>query len=356
VAQQQRTIRYVIGCGLLAIPALAMTQGVTPPLPPRPLPEIRITAVPSGRHPRRLADIKMMVPADNPITDAKTALGRRLFFDPQLSQNGSVSCATCHDPERAFADSRALAVGIFDRVGKRHSPAIVNRGFGRIHFWDGRAATLEDQVLQPIEDPNEMAATVDDVVARLSADKTYPAAFLAAFERPINRHDLARALATYLRSVRSSDAPYDRFIDDQPTALSTQAQTGLRIFRTKGRCMFCHQEPTFTDEQFHNTGISWRPDGKSGGTFMDDGRFAVSRAARDRGAFKTPTLREVARTAPYMHDGSLATLMDVVDFYDKGGRANPTLTRLIRPIGLTADEKAALVAFLESLSGTVTGK
>ena len=356
MAQQRRRTQYLIGCGVLVIPALAMTQGVAPP--PVPMPhEIRITRVGSPpRPPRRIADMRMAVPADNPITDVKAALGRRLFFDSRLSQNGAVSCATCHDPERAFADTRPLAVGIFDRVGKRHSPAIINRGFGRIHFWDGRAATLEEQVVQPIEDPNEMASTVDDVVERLSADATYRAAFEGAFERSINRLDLARALATYLRTVRSGDAPYDRFIDSQPDSLSPQAQAGLRIFRTKARCTFCHIEPTFTDEQFHNTGISWRGDGQGGGEFTDEGRFAVSRAPRDRGAFKTPTLREIARTAPYIHDGSLATLVDVVEFYDKGGRANPNLTRLVRPIGLTADEKQVLVVFLEALSGVVSGK
>ena len=357
MAAARRTVRYAIGGALLAIPTLAFTQGTaTPPPPPRPLPEMRIHMTTEVRRvTRRLADMKMAVPEDNPVTDLKAGLGRRLFFDPRLSQDGSVSCATCHDPERAFSDTRPLAVGIFDRVGKRNSPALINRGFGRAHFWDGRARTLEEQVTQPIEDPNEMAATIAEVVTRLAEDASYRTEFEAAFARPVNRDDLGRALATYLRTVRSGDAPYDRFIDSQPDALSALAQSGLRLFRTRARCTFCHVEPTFSDEQFHNTGISWRPD-ESGGAFADDGRFAVSGAARDRGAFKTPTLREVARTAPYMHDGSLATLMDVVEFYDKGGRGNPNLTRLIRPIGLTADEKLALVAFLESLSGVVSGK
>jgi cytochrome c peroxidase len=360
MAALARAIGLGIGCGLFVLPALALTQSAAPPPPPRPLPELRGGGITIrnviARRPRRLAEMTLPVPADNPITDAKTALGRRLFFDPSLSQNGSVSCATCHDPDRAFADARPLAVGVFDRVGRRHSPALVNRGFGRAHFWDGRARTLEEQVTQPIEDPNEMASTVGAVVERLGADASYAAAFDAAFSRPVNAVDLARALATYLRTVRSGDAPYDRFVDNQSGALGPQAQTGLRLFRSKARCTFCHIEPTFTDEQFHNTGISWQPSAGGTGAFADEGRFEVTRQPRDRGAFKTPTLREIARTAPYMHDGSLATLMDVVEFYDKGGRANPNLTRLIRPIGLTTDEKQALVAFLESLSGTVTGK
>jgi cytochrome c peroxidase len=225
-----------------------------------------------------------------------------------------------------------------------------------VHFWDGRARTLEEQVTQPIEDANEMASTVDEVVRRLSEDDAYRTAFDEAFSRPVNRDDLSRALASYLRSVRSGEAPYDRFIDGQADALSAQAQAGLRVFRSKGRCTFCHVEPTFSDERFHNTGVAWQAAADGGGTYADDGRAAVTGAPRDRGAFKTPTLREIARTAPYMHDGSLATLMDVVEFYDRGGRAHPNLTRLIRPIGLTADEKLALVAFLESLSGVVSGK
>ena len=295
----------------------------------------------------------MAVPADNPITDAKTALGRRLFFDPMLSTDRTVSCATCHDPDRAFADDKPLAVGVFGRVGKRHSPSLVNRGFGRSHFWDGRAATLEAQVLLPIQDPNEMDLTIEEAITRLSANESYRTEFQAAFDRPISQEDLGRALATYLRTIRSGDSPYDRFAAGEPTALSEGQQAGLRLFRGKARCIICHSEPTFTDEQFQNTGVAWRPEA---GTYQDDGRFAVSGRERERGNFKTPTLREVARTAPYMHDGSLATLDDVIDFYDRGGRPNRNLFPVITPLNLTPEEKRALVTFLESLNGTVTGK
>jgi len=308
---------------------------------------------------RKLADMTMAMPPDNPMTADKAALGRRLFFDARLSSDRSVSCATCHDPERAFADERTLAVGVFGRVGRRHSPSLINRGFGRAQFWDGRAATLEAQVLQPIADPNEMDLPLADAVKRLNEDDSYRASFQAIFDRPISEDDLGRALATYLRTIRSGDAPYDRFVAGDTTALTAEQQLGLQVFRRKG-CIICHSEPTFTDEQFQNTGVAWRPDPDgadgAGGSYQDDGRFLVSKLERDRGKFKTPTLREVARTAPYMHDGSLATLAEVVEFYDAGGRPNRNLFPVIRPMRMTPEEKRALIAFLGSLSGTVTGK
>jgi cytochrome c peroxidase len=362
----------VLGACLLA-PSIVFSQEPPPSGPaaparsqPDPSPERtilidrlgteRILIRSSGR-PRRLADMVMRVPPDNPITEAKAALGRRLFFDRLLSNDRSVSCATCHDPARAFTDERPLAVGVFGRVGKRHSPSLVNRGFGRTQFWDGRAATLEALAVQPIPDPNEMDLSLDDAVARLAADESYRAEFQAVFGRAVSTEDLARALATYLRTIRSGDSPYDRFVAGDVDALTPQQQLGLQVFRSKGRCIICHGEPTFTDEVFQNTGVAWRVDPEtSAGAYQDQGRFQVTGLQSDRGKFKTPTLREVARTAPYMHDGSLATLADVIEFYNGGGRSNPNLFIVVRPLGLTADEKQALAAFLASLSGTVTGQ
>jgi cytochrome c peroxidase len=371
-----RSKRYwlLVGAWVLAMPGLAWTQSAPPPPPPTSPPTpppppggtIRIlrggssdpvfidfvTRV-SNRAPRKFADEPMPVPPDNPITEAKAALGRRLFFDPLLSIDRSVSCATCHDPDRAFADDRALAVGVFGRIGKRHSPALVNRGYGRAHFWDGRSTSLESQVLLPVVDPNEMAMTLEELESRLKKDESYAAAFQAAFDRPMTLDDVRRALATFLRTVKSSDAPYDRFVAGDAGALSAEAQAGLTLFRGRAFCAVCHREPTFTDEAFHNTGVAFRPDTA---TFADEGRFDVSGNPRDRGKFKTPTLREIARTAPYMHDGSLKTLEEVVEFYNNGGRPNGNLFPVIRPLGLSAQDKAALVAFLESLSGTVSGR
>jgi cytochrome c peroxidase len=361
-----------VGIWMMAfLPALVSSQGTgqTPPPPPPPanpppppIPSLSdrlnivVHTLASGRGSRRLADMVMPIPPDNPLTDAKVALGRRLFFDTLLSSDRSVSCATCHDSHRAFTDGKPLAVGVFGRVGKRHSPSLINRGFGRSQFWDGRAATLEAQVLQPIADKNEMDLPLDEAVRRLEANDSYRAAFQAVFERPVTTQDVSQALASYLRTIRSSDSPYDRFVAGDTTALTQEQQLGLRVFRTKA-CTVCHSEPLFSDEAFQNTGVAWRIDSNtSTGAFQDDGRFAASGVERDRGKFKVPTLREIASTAPYMHDGSLATLADVVDFYDRGGRPNANLFPVVRPLRLTADEKQALIAFLESLSGIVTGK
>jgi cytochrome c peroxidase len=358
------TLLFVWATALTAAqaPVHQSQQPPPPPAPPKPL----IIQTQGGER-RALVDVVMRetrprlmsavtpvgVPSDNPPTDEKAALGKLLFFDKILSNDRTVSCATCHDPERAFADTKALAVGISGRIGKRHSPALINRAFGRAHFWDGRAISLEAQVVQPITDRNEMDLPLADAVARLAGDREYREAFQSVFGQPVSADDLGRALATYLRTIRSTDSPYDRFMAGAADAMTAEQQQGMQIFRAKARCIFCHSEPLFTDEQFQNTGVAWQADTT---TYQDDGRFMVSNQQRDRGKFKTPTLREIARTAPYMHDGSLATLEDVVDFYDKGGRPNQNLFPLLRPIGLTPQEKQQLIKFLEALSGTVTGK
>lgn len=278
-------------------------------------------------------DLYMPVPEENPLTVEKIELGRRLFNDRRLSRDGSVSCASCHDPERAFSDSRAIAQGVFGREGRRHAPALINRGYGRAFFWDGRSLSLEEQVLKPIEDPNEMDLPVAEAASRVG----------------MTTDDLARTLASYVRSILSGDSPYDRFINSDRDALSAVEQAGLQIFRGKGTCAACHVGPNFTDERFHNTGVAWRDPSTSSGEVA--GYFADQGAGS--GTFKTPTLREIARTAPYMHDGSLASLEDVVDFYDTGGRSNPNIDPEIHPLHLSAEEKQALVAFLKSLSGSI---
>jgi cytochrome c peroxidase len=276
-------------------------------------------------------DLYMPVPEDNPVTTERVDRGRELFFDTRLSRDWTIACASCHDPERAFSDGRPVAIGVFNRVGRRSAPALVNRGYGRAFFWDGRAATLEEQVLQPIQDPNEMDMTLPEVSARVGL--------------PIE--ELSRSLASFVRSLLSGDSPFDRFINGDRAALTPQQQSGLQVFRGKANCTACHVGPTFSDERFHNTGVAWRD-----GRLLDEGRSAVTGRVDDRGAFKTPTLREVARTAPYMHDGSVLTLADVVDFYDKGGNANPRVDSELRPLKLTPAEKDSLVAFLNSLNGT----
>jgi cytochrome c peroxidase len=269
-------------------------------------------------------DLYMPVPEDNPLTAEKVDLGRRLFFDRRLSRDGSIACATCHDPDHAFADGQAIAMGISGRAGRRNAPALINRGYGRAFFWDGRARTLEEQVLKPIGDPNELDSTQADAAARVG----------------LSPDDLSRALASYVRSILSGNSRFDRFVNGERTALSADEIAGLQIFRGKGNCTACHVGPNFSDERLHNTGVAWRE-----GRFVDVGA--------GRGDFKTPTLREIARTAPYMHDGSLATLEDVIELYERGGNANPSIDPEIRPLRLTGAEKTQLLAFLRSLSGAV---
>ena len=316
------------------LPADAVASQV-PPGPQRP-------ELPLG------LDLYMHVPDDNPFTPAKVALGRMLFFDSLLSADRSLACASCHDPARAFTDGRPVSVGVFGRKGTRNVPTLVNRTYGASFFWDGRITTLEEQVLQPIQDPKEMDITVGEVVVRLEGDRDYSDLFQAAFGREVNDGDLAKALASYVRTILSGYGPIDRYLNGDRDAFTERQLQGLRLFRGKGNCTACHLGPTLSDEQFHNTGVAW-----SDGEWLDDGRFGVTGEEPDRGRFKTPTLREIARTAPYMHDGSITTLEDVVEFYDRGGNSNSHLDPAIRPLHLTIDEKRALLAFLSSLSGEV---
>ncbi len=291
----------------------------------------------------------MPVPEDNPLSADKAHLGKRLFFDKALSRDRSISCATCHDPARAFTDDRAVAVGVFDRKGPRRVPKLINRGYGRSFFWDGRISTLEEQVLQPIQNELEMDMTLEDTVKRLRDSAVYSAEFMKVFRSEVNADNLSKALAGYVRTIVSGDSPYDRYMNGSPEALSPEARRGLEIFRGKGNCGLCHIGPNLTDELFHNTGV-----GRQDGKFTDPGRFGVSGAPSDLGAFKTPTLREAAAAAPYMHDGSLATLEDVIEHYDKGGAPNPNLDRDMEPLDLSEEEKRALLVFLKSLNGKLT--
>ena len=293
-------------------------------------------------------DLYMPVPELNPLTTAKVALGRKLFFDSLLSRDRTRACASCHDPRLAFTDGRAVALGVDGREGTRSAPTLVNRGYGRSFFWDGRTSSLEEQVLQPIPHPKEMDITVGEVVVRLERDQAYSDLFQAAFGREVNDGDLAKALASYVRTILSGNAPIDRYLNGDRNAMTERQRQGLRLFRGKGSCIVCHVGPLFTDERFHNTGVAWRD-----GRLLDQGRFAVTNEDEDHGAFKTPTLREVARTAPYMHDGSITTLEEVLEFYDRGGNNNPYLDPTLRPLNLNAAEKRALLAFLHVLSGEI---
>ena len=294
-------------------------------------------------------DAYVPAPASNPITREKVEVGRALFQFRGLSRDGTLSCGGCHLPEHAFSDGKPGAVGVRGQVSERRTPPLINRAWGKSFFWDGRAATLEAQVLQPIVNPKEMDLTLAEIGQRVRAEATLRQRMKQVFGRDAENEDIALALASYVRTILSGDSPYDRFVAGDRTALSPQQQLGLRLFRGKANCVACHVGPHFTDERFHNTGTGWRD-----GAFVDAGRAGVSHETSDRGAFKTPGLREVARAAPYMHDGSLKTLEEVVDFYDEGGRENPERDGEMRELKLTTEEKRALVEFLKSLSGKVS--
>ena len=303
------------------------------------------TAV-SGR--AALAGLDLYTP--NPDARATiVSLGRRLFFDPALSRDGRMACATCHRPDHAFADDRAVARGRPGHAGTRNVPSLVNRAHARVFGWDGRAASLEEQSIRPIADAAEMALPLPAAIQRLRNDASYVSAFRDAFQQSPDASTLSAALAAYVRSIQAGDSDFDRFVAGDSTALTALERRGLDLFQGRARCDRCHSGPLLSDEAFHNTGVAW-----VAGTPTDSGRAAITGRAADIGAFRTPSLREVARTAPYMHDGSLDTLEDVVDFYDRGGHPNRARDPLLRPLRLDATEKSALVAYLRALSGRVT--
>jgi cytochrome c peroxidase len=275
----------------------------------------------------------------NPLSREKIELGKQLFFDPRLSADNSISCASCHDPKRGWSNGEATAAGVGGQRGDRSAPSIINAAYHRFQFWDGRADSLEEQALGPIANPIEMNLPIAEAVERIGNVSGYQQQFEAVFGEPVNSTNLAMAIAAFERSVLSGDAPFDRYAAGDDAALSQQAQLGRRLFFGKANCSSCHSGPNFTDNGFHNLGINFDQG--------DLGRRSHSGLAGDHGAFKTPSLREIARTAPYMHDGSLATLEEVVDYYDRGGTPNEYLDEEIYPLKLNSDEKAALVAFLK---------
>jgi cytochrome c peroxidase len=289
------------------------------------------------------------VPEDNPMSAAKVDLGRLLYFDKRLSKDMTVSCATCHNPFHGFTDPHRTSFGVGFLVGKRNSPTVINRLFSAEQFWDGRAPDLERQAHGPLTNPVEMAmGSHDDVVARVKDVKGYAPLFKKAFgDETIDLDRLGKAIATYERTVLSGDSPYDRWQAGDKDAMSASAVRGLGLFNGKANCVRCHAGFNFTDETYQNIGVGQnKPE-------PDPGRFDQTKKPEDKGKFKTPTLRNVVQTAPYMHDGSEATLEQVIDFYDKGGVGNPNLSKEIKPLKLTAQDKRDLVAFMEALTGEV---
>ena len=321
-------------------------------------------------------DLSEYIPADNPLTPAKVELGRQLYFDKRLSRDGTVSCATCHDPALGWTDCKPVSDGIDAQKGGRSAPTVTNRLLGKTQFWDGRAATLEEQALGPIANPIEMGFTVAEAVELLKTLPGYRVQFEAVFGGPVNTDGVAKAIAAFERSVISGAAKNDYFEaampwfdwdpateddaetkalgtrllkDEEVHRMSEAAERGRALYFGKASCSTCHVGFDLTDELFHNIGIGMDQ------AEPDLGRFVVSEVEADKGAFKTPSLRNITLTAPYMHDGSLKTLMEVVEHYDKGGIANPWLSDKIFPLKLTDQEKRDLVAFMqEALLGEIT--
>jgi cytochrome c peroxidase len=293
------------------------------------------------------------VPDGNPMSVRKIELGRKLYFDARLSKNGDISCATCHDPDKGFSDARPVSIGIGGQAGGRNAPTVINRLFSKEQFWDGRAADLEEQALGPVQNPIEMGHTLPAMIASLQGIQGYGPEFEAAFGSPGIRADrVGQAIASYERTVVAGNAPFDRHQAGESAAMGEAAVRGMGIFNDvqRGNCVTCHAGFNFTDESYHNLGVGMdKP-------IPDLGRYTVTKVETDRGAFKTPTLRNVTQTGPYLHDGSAATLRDVVDLYDRGGIKNPWLSKEIKPLGLSDQDKADLVAFLEALTGEVRGK
>lgn len=282
-------------------------------------------------------------PTNNVFTPAREELGRALFFDPRLSGSNWISCASCHNPALDWGDGLPKAIGHGMKVLGRRTPTVLNLAWAEAMFWDGRADTLEEQALGPIEAAGEMNLPLDEMEAKLRAIPGYAPLFERAYPgESISRKTVAKALATFERTIASGDAPFDRWVKGDAHAMSEGATRGFALFTGKANCATCHSSWRFTDDSFHDIGAGGADRGR--GAVLPD--IEVSQFA-----FKTPTLRNVDRRAPYLHDGSIATLQDVIELYDRGGHVTrPSLSREIRPLKLTAQEKGDLIAFLRALT------
>ncbi len=336
-------------------------------------------AIPKGVDPLVWAS---MIPKDNEINAARITLGKKLYFDTRLSKDGTLACATCHDVSRSFTDRRPVSEGIADQLGQRNAPTTMNALFFQTQFLDGRAPSLEEQAKLPILNPIEMGQpNAEATLLNIAPDQEYQKMFQAAYGRPVNYDDLGRAIASFERTLVFLDAPFDEFVAGDTNAISAKAAQGWILFNGKARCVTCHMlnpsNPIGTDDRFHNIGVSARKqnfedladkalkalhakEGKEGLEAVDRlaietnlselGRFLVTKNRSDIGSFKTFQLRNVGITGPYMHDGSMQTLTDVIDHYNRGGEANPFLDGGIEPLALTDGEIESLVEFLQTLT------
>ena len=287
------------------------------------------------------------IPANNPQTAAKVELGKKLYFDPRLSGNNWISCATCHTPTLGFTDGLPRMLGgPTAKEGGRNSPTIINSAYNDLQFWDGRAATLEEQALGPIQNPNEMFETLDNVVKKLSGIPGYVKAFKEVFGTGVTADGIARAIAAFERTIVFANSPFDRYIQGDEGAMSESAKRGMNLFNGKAECIKCHNGPNFTDNKFHNIGVP------ADGPLKEDlGRYNVTKVEADKGAFKTPTLRNITETVPYMHNGFFPTLFEVVQFYNGGGGRSENKSPDIHGLHLNGQEVADLIEFMKALTG-----
>ncbi len=326
-----RTLARLIGLCVIFLVAMACLTSADP------TPELAKT--PLGLPP-------LPIPADNAMTPEKIELGKLLYFDTRLSKDGTVSCATCHSPTMAWTEHRQSSQGIGGQVGNRNSPTVINAAYATSQFWDGRAKTLEEQALGPIENPIEMGHKLDAMIQDLSKIDGYRERFQAVFGTPVTKEGVAKAIAAFERTVLSGNSAYDRYKAGDKTALSEAQQRGLQLY--EDQCATCHTPPLMSNYRFYNAGVGAKK------AKPDAGLMDVTKKQKDFGKFRAPALREVANTGPYFHDGSAATLADAVELMANGGIDNPNLSaqlRAIREAELSPQDRADLVEFLKALSG-----
>ena len=337
----RRTLIPIALSVVLLVTAGSLISGLADQQAP---PLIQINAQVLG--PQALGPLPPVVaPPGNPPSSAKIQLGKELYFDTRLSSDGTISCATCHDPALGWSDKGPTSSGIHGQRGGRRAPPVSNAAYSPLQFWDGRSPSLEDQAKGPIQNPIEMGNTHQAMIQTVSAISSYEAEFKAVFGvGPITVDQVAEAIAAFERTVVTTDSRFDRYVRGDHGSLNCLEKEGLEIFNGKGHCTSCHWGPYFSDGRFHNLGVPPQDPKKP-----DLGRYDITKNPRDKGAFKTPTIRDAARRAPYLHDGSEKTLESLLDFYNKGGGRDPNLDPLMVPLGLSKHEKAALVAFIKSL-------
>ena len=356
-----RALPLLLLCALLAGPFLPPS----PPLAAGPVPPPALAPLPPPPS-----------PPENPTTPEKVELGKKLFFDRRLSGDGTMSCATCHDPESGFADGLPISLSYPTTRNWRNAPGLVNVAYRKSLFRDGRAASLEEQALFPMMSPFEMNRNLDYLEEVLKTVPAYVEAFQAVFGGEITRQRAAMAIAAFERTLLSRDTPLDRHLRGEAGALSPRQRAGLDLFLGKAGCATCHNGPNLTDERFHNLGVPEDAKGQEDPRVLatarfvgkvsgfpeyralreDPGRFLVTKDPLDWKTFATPPLREVGATAPYMHNGALGTLQEVIDFYDRGGGDDPKKSPVLRPLGLSNEEKESLREFLATgLSGRMPG-